>query len=1102
MAQKRYVAPPTKRYTGSTRYVGQPTGRYVRGQDTAPPPPPPSSKGGGGLLHALARYSGAELVGNLAKDTGSAALQFGPGLYSVGHALVEGSGVTHPLRPMSAATKKEWSDLFHGHVGRALITDTQKKGTTDKELGAIFKGVGESYKNYYGSHVGSHLYNHPLQPLLDALTIADLGSTAGVRVGALSGERAALVSRSPRAFAKGEGPTLEDLSSNKPFVRGRQKAVRKGQAAAERAVGKTIVKLGGKERPLAREGMTAEFKRFGKSIQSEATRNSIEKLYKFEPYRKATKRLSQDEWTALHIRARDVHPTDLAQLWNDTPLGKAVSDPKIQKLVLNPTKRLLKAETEARKLSKSGSELLPLDELTLRNRPNLFKRQASEALGRQVKVIHGDPYYVPDVFAHEGEAGINPLNASGGGKGVPRKLGSQKRNRGVIALSGRLHMRSDVLGPEFLRRVKKIKHDEIHNALLHGSIPMTERELRQHYNGLPSGYEYLRDKPGTRVPPSLRTEGQTLFDPGFEALPAEERAQQLRMPTTSPTAPKLAAGLGHEEIASRLRTLDAQYKALVEKIIPEVSPYGKQVKGSFAKREQLYRNYSNSKAGRAKMQTVKQEEFTMAEQKLHDTLDKHANEPGLDHVRAMIHERQLLHDAVNARAEAAFMGERVPSLEELIPNPEDLHDSLLAQHGFSTRNPTEAKKVGDHYFIVPKTMSKAATGEFTRSNQFVHTFLGKPLSVWRAAVLGLRVGFLTNNLIGNSLLYATKTGGNGALRDLFGAILETHGPQVAQKILRNSATPPELRADLYKEFFPEQMRGTMGRTQSPSTSAAHLQGQKASETWRTVTGALPHATSVLAEELPRRALIRHFIRNSPEFKAVYRGLPKQTRSFEDAARQVLEGKGRTYQRMISKQVNNSLGDYLNLSPFERGVLRNTFPFYSWYKAIATVTTHLAVDTPLRANIIAQLGQVGKQYSDDLGPLPSYLAGAIGLGPGPGGTERAIGTQGMNPYATIEQLRRGLTSDVGSLGINPFFLAPAEALANLGGFGKPVSPGAIAGSALSDIGTNLPLVRLAHPKKPSKMYPRRGYRSELESFLGVPVKTYSKGEARSQAKQGR
>src|SRR4029077_1433748 len=129
--------------------------------------------------------------------------------------------------------------------------------------------------------------------------------------------------------------------------------------------------------------------------------------------------------------------------------------------------------------------------------------------------------------------------------------------------------------------------------------------------------------------------------------------------------------------------------------------------------------------------------------------------------------------------------------------------------------------------------------EFTRSSNFVHHWVNNPLKIWRALVLGTRVGFLTNNLVGNSLMYAVKTGGQGALRDLFGAVMETHGRETALKLLKNQATPPGLRNDLYKEFFPEQIGGTFGRTQSPSTSPLHAAGGKAAEGFRAATGAIP-----------------------------------------------------------------------------------------------------------------------------------------------------------------------------------------------------------------------------------------------------------------------
>jgi len=367
-------------------------------------------------------------------------------------------------------------------------------------------------------------------------------------------------------------------------------------------------------------------------------------------------------------------------------------------------------------------------------------------------------------------------------------------------------------------------------------------------------------------------------------------------------------------------------------------------------------------------------------------------------------------------------------------------------------------------------------------------------------VLGLRVGFLTNNLVGNSVMYAVKTGGNGALRHLFMAIREAHGNDVARKVLDSSATPPKLRADLTKEFFPEQVSGTFGRTQSPSTSQFHTAGQGISEAYRKVTSPIPRLTSKVAEEYPRRALVRYYIQNSPEFRQVYRALPKQTRTFESAARQILEGKGGpAYQRYISKQVNQALGDYLHLGPAERNVLRNILPFYSWYKAIATTTYHLAVDTPLRANILGQLGQIGKQQADS--QVPSFLRGAIGLGAGPQGTQRVLSTQGMNPYATLEQLRRGVTGDYTALGLNPFIEGPAQYLQRRG-YGN-ISPAALIASPLVDLLRNLPPSQLAFPPGPSKLYPtRKGRKTQILSNLGVPIKAYDPTVAAQQAAAGR
>lgn len=907
-----------------------------------------SAKKGGGILGKIAKYSGAQLVGNLGKDVGAYAVGVGPGFVKLGAAVAADvrTEFEHPLRTGGALNP----------VGGRDKSETYKQ---------VVKPMVQQYKDYYGHDVLHHLYAHPLQPVLDAVTVLSGGAGAIAKGGKIAasagvisdankvarfGDRATLVTRSPKLIATGEGPAHTDITSAVPIVKLREQAAAKIRQAKP---GSTL----GRIRPGGVLGVGGEVKTFGKQIQASATQHALGNLAHYEPYYKATRKLSQDEWTALHIRAMDIHPDDLTELWRGTPAAEVAANPKIRTLVQSPSKRMVAAEPAARALADEGATLFKqvgrLQDETAAMRPDLTKVQASQVLERPVKTITGNPYYFPHTF--EPHRATDPFTMTGGGKGVPRLPGTAKQNKGILALTGKIHLRSDVLGPEFLRRVKYVKYDEVHNALIRGAVPVTRRMLDENLGGkLPKGWEYVREKATTKVPFTMRAEGT-------------------------------------------------------------------------------------------------------------------AHTP----------------------------------IHELIPDPEDLHGSPLSE-GFSTADINQAHVTGKKesvYHIVPKATVKAATGEFTKSPDFTRNFVRRPLSVWRAAVLGLRVGFLTNNLIGNSVMYGVKVGGKGALRDLFRAIVETHGRDAGLKILNNAATPAALRADLYKEFFPEQVRGTFGLTQSPSTTLAQTAGRKTGAVWRGATGALPKLTSKVAEEYPRRALVRNAIRRSPEYKRVYAGLPAQTRTFEQAARQVLEGTGgKQYQRFVSRQVNRALGDYLNMSSVERNVLRNTAPFYSWYKAITTTTFHLAADTPLRANILGQLGQIGKQWSDDhLGAVPSFLEGSVGLGHGKGGTVRVLGTQSLNPYATLDQLRRG-TQDVGSLGLNPFVMTGLQVYA--GAQNGKIAPAKLVWGTAANVVKSLPPARLILKPKPSNLYPNKSRKSEGLGYLGVPIKEYNPVVAAQQAKQGR
>lgn len=415
---------------------------------------------------------------------------------------------------------------------------------------------------------------------------------------------------------------------------------------------------------------------------------------------------------------------------------------------------------------------------------------------------------------------------------------------------------------------------------------------------------------------------------------------------------------------------------------------------------------------------------------------------------------------------------------------------------FKVNDLNDAAQLHGDYLIVPTRAKNAVIGEFTRSSGAVRQFLDKPMKTWRALVLGARIGFLTNNVIGNHLLYAIHAAGIDGLRGYLNAVKRVKGESVLRSLVEMKGLPPALRDEFMREYFPEQVAGTFGHTQVPEIRSKLL--QKAA---RLSTGIAP-ATEAVAERTLRRGLVETEIRRTPEFKAIYKAMPRETRDFETAAKLLLHGeRGDAFQAHISGQVDNALGNYLNLSKFEQDTVRQILPFYAWTRAIARITLHLAIDTPGRADILAKLGQMGiVSTQEQLGNVPSYLLGDIPLGGG-----NVLSTSGANPFQSVGQLGQGiagvLTGKPGQtgqalaeLGPNPFLQA---ALNNLSGkdlfTGKTLTKGAggLPGQVAAQVIQQLPQVRLAEglagANKPSSTYAAQTPRQTVLQYLGVPVR---------------
>src|SRR5439155_15814282 len=112
------------------------------------------------------------------------------------------------------------------------------------------------------------------------------------------------------------------------------------------------------------------------------------------------------------------------------------------------------------------------------------------------------------------------------------------------------------------------------------------------------------------------------------------------------------------------------------------------------------------------------------------------------------------------------------------------------------------------YMLVPERTVRELVGEYTRSNAFVRNFIQKPTRVWRALVLGLRPGFLVNNVVGNHLLFAIHAAGVDGLRAYLNAVRREQGDGVVRTLIGQRYVTPALRQDLMETFFPEQVEGT------------------------------------------------------------------------------------------------------------------------------------------------------------------------------------------------------------------------------------------------------------------------------------------------------
>lgn len=432
------------------------------------------------------------------------------------------------------------------------------------------------------------------------------------------------------------------------------------------------------------------------------------------------------------------------------------------------------------------------------------------------------------------------------------------------------------------------------------------------------------------------------------------------------------------------------------------------------------------------------------------------------------------HTAKNAREwaeNAVALFEPIDATKPLKNQPKA--KALMDEFRSRTVTDNEAERLvlpGGEGLIVPKKLVDSMAKEHANAKIAGAAVFERTMSVWRTVLLGYSPRFFVNNFVGNHFLYALNFGGYYGIRAYIDELRKKDAPR-AKALLSEMASKdfdtnnPDVpwAAAMVEHFFAEQMGGFADQNLDwyKAFQGALPEGSKrtkwAKRMHRARFGLLPVAANWTEYNLRRAGIITQ-LRKSPEVRAQMAKMKGETEVFERAATIALNENPQLV-KQIAQEIDDSLGNYSEMSPFERTVLRNAMPFYSWYRAITTIALRLPQRHPMRALFVAHLGMIGYEMQrDEHEGWASYLLGNIdlpdwlpeivpGWDPAEGRTPQ-LATSGLNPFATIDQLisagqsfgflpgGEGLEKAQG-LGItNPFLQAFYEGLS-----GKKVLTGA-------------------------------------------------------------
>jgi hypothetical protein len=935
------------------------------------------SKSGTAAQRAFVKkHGGPNFFDRLGSDIGAAAVGVFPGLYGAGRSLA------HDVK------EQPWSLAMGPAAPLWAVAAQGGKGHVYKK---VAKPIAKSYAYTYGpafrgdfGKTGSRISEHPLGPILDAISLASLGAGSYVKAASLLGKDVS-AARSLGLIGPGGKVVTKPVTGTE--------LSRRMRLGANRAM-KAITR---EDRYFGEELRAARLERKQLNVRD------AQRKARLEPHAEATTSLRKRELKAVNLRkqfltAAEVRIEAKRMLALDDPIAhknaRSILNPKVLALVDKPSKRMLRELETADPATDYAGKLVGLPEAT-----------AARRAWQPLLVSRGARYENLPLDASLGESLL--------GRSV---LLNEKQGRLVKIANGEATVR-------FGKRSKSGKSQSYTKTAPLDDLRATTQDL---------------------VPPPGKTiEGMV------DELRAEFPGREPQYVPHASVAERAPRGSGAGGGRAKPRPAYRQNKAVL------------QMAGRIA--------YHADTLGPNLMKKLR----VALRQDVYDTLIAHGTELPVGAKKAVGWEY--------IGKKPGYLQRTAGELDEALDEIVDLEDPGLSGFGDDVLAKTEdAAEVGEGggYIVVPTKFANTIVGEFTRNNTLVARFFREVTVVWRALVLNLRVAWLVNNIAGNTLLYAFKHAGPSGLRAYLRAVGEDT-PGLRKMLDDSKHMTPEEIGEVWADHL---SGGTFYGSQTPTSGgvAGILNARYSPARWA-------RKIDVGYEKKLRRAALREGVERSPEARAIYKRMDKESRSIREASKQALDENPELAAR-VSKTVHDTMGDFFGMSDFERRYVRSVAPFYAWYRAITLVMLKMPLDAPYRTAILAKIGQLGAEMDEDFG-LP-FLGGAIPTGE----LNEVVKTRGANPYSTpVDLFRSGSSFANAQWSGIPRYGDPYETEAFLGNINPLLAAPFLRGQ--KGVVEALPFYRLAFPRKSSLYSPSVSRQRELWSYLGFPKVTVNPAEAR-------